>query len=60
MKNIKLKKLMKKGNELLEEELDIIRILKSIRLLKNEEKSKFIIDLDDDINDSNISYIENY
>ena len=34
--NLKLKNLFKKGNELLEEELDIITILKSIRILKNE------------------------
>ena len=50
---------MKKVDGLLEEELEIIRILKSIRQFKNEEKSKFIIDLDDDFNDSNISYLEN-
>ena len=58
MKNIKLKKLMLKGDELLEEELDIIRILKSIRKLKKEEKNRYIIDLDYDINNSNISYFE--
>ena len=56
---MKLNKLMKKADGLLEEELEIIRILKSIRQFKNEEKSKFIIDLDDDFNDSNISYLEN-
>ena len=49
---------MEKGNELLEEELDIIRILKAIRILKKEEKSKFIINLDDDVNESNISHFE--
>ena len=58
MKNIKLKKLMLKGDVLLEEELDIIRILKSIRKLKKEEKNRYIIDLDYDINNSNISYFE--
>ncbi len=58
MKNLKLRKLMEKGDELLEEELDIIRIIKSIRFLKKEEESKFFINLDDDDNHSNISHFE--
>ncbi len=49
---------METGDKLLEEELDIIRIIKAIRILKKEIKSKFIIDLDDDVNDSNISHFE--
>ena len=58
MKNLKLRKLMEKGDELLEEELDIIRIIKSIRFLKKEEESKFCIDLDYDEKHSNISHFE--
>ena len=46
---------MEKGEKLLEEELDIIRIVKSIRMIKNEDEKKFIIDLDSCNNDSNIS-----
>ena len=38
---------MRKGNDLLEEELDILRILKSIRMINKEEENKFIIDLDE-------------
>ena len=43
-RNKNLEKLMKRGNKLLDEELDIFRIIKSIRILKNEEESKFVID----------------
>ena len=46
--NKDLKLLFKKGEELLEEEMDILRIIKSIRMLKNEDDSKFIIDFDED------------
>jgi len=46
--NKELKLLFKKGEELLEEEMDILRIIKSIRMLKNEDESRFIIDLDED------------
>ena len=49
---------MEKGDMLLEEELDIIEIIKSIRSLKKEEESKFIIDLNDDIDESIISQFE--
>jgi hypothetical protein len=41
-----LKQIFKKGDELLEEELDLARIIKSIRTINKEEKNKFIIDLD--------------
>ena len=47
-RNKELKILLKKGEELLEEEFDILRIIKSIRKFKKEEESKFIIDLDED------------
>ena len=47
-RNKDLKLLFKKGEELLEEEMDILRIIKSIRMLKNEDDSKFIIDFDED------------
>jgi hypothetical protein len=47
-RNKELKLLFKKGEDLLEEEFDILRIIKSIRKFKKEEESKFIIDLEDD------------
>jgi hypothetical protein len=47
-RNKELKMIFKKGEELLEEEMDILRIIKTIRMLKNEDESKYIIDLDDD------------
>ncbi len=50
---------MEKSNELLEEELDIIKIIKSIRILKKEETSKFMIDLDDDVTNLDISHFDN-
>ena len=37
MKNIKLKKLLEKGEELLNEELDIIKIIKSLRISNNDQ-----------------------
>ncbi len=46
---------MEKGDQLLEKELDIIRIVKSIRLLKKEEENEFIIDLIENDDNSNIS-----
>ena len=57
-KNKKLKKLMEKGEMLLEEELDIIRIIKSIRMINKEDKSKFVIDLDDKLNESEASHFD--
>ena len=42
---------MEKGENLLEEELDIIRIIKSIRMINKEERDKFIIDLDNVVNE---------
>ena len=45
---------MRKGNDLLEEELDILRILKSIRMINKEEENKFIIDLDEDYQTNSI------
>ena len=47
-RNKELKILLKKGEELLEEEFDILRIIKSIRKFKQEEENKFIIDVDED------------
>ncbi len=44
--------MMDKGEKLLEVELDIIRIVKAIRMIKNEDENKFIIDLDDELNES--------
>jgi hypothetical protein len=35
-KNIRLKKVMERGDELLKEELDIINIIKAIRKIKND------------------------
>ena len=40
--------MIKKGNELLEEELDIIKIIKNIRKFKKDKITKFIIDIDED------------
>ena len=52
---IKLKHLIEKGEKLLEVELDIIRIVKAIRMIKNEDENKFIIDLDDELNEPEAS-----
>jgi len=38
--------LIKKGNELLEEELDIVKIIKIIRKFNKDKKTKFIIDIE--------------
>ena len=35
--NVKLKKLIEKGDKILEEELDIIQIIESIRKIKKED-----------------------
>ena len=53
MKNFKLKKLLEKGDELLNEELDIIKIIKSIRILNKDRDNKFEIDMDEDKAESN-------
>jgi hypothetical protein len=37
MKNLKLKKLLEKGEEYLNEELDIIKIIKSLRISNNDQ-----------------------
>ena len=55
MKNLKLKNLLKKGDEILNEELDIIKIIKSLRILNKDRDNKFLIDLDEDEIDSNFS-----
>ena len=57
MKNLKLKKLLVKGEEILNEELDIIKIIKSIRILNKDRDNKFLIDLDEDEIDPNFSLI---
>ena len=49
---------MEKGEKLLEEDLDIIRIIKSIRIINKEEENKFIIDLDDELNESEASQLD--
>ena len=56
-KNKKLKKLFEKGEELLEEELDIIKIINSIRILNKDNENKFVIDMDEDARDANTSYL---
>jgi len=58
MRDKKIKNLIKKGDSLLEEELDIINIIENIRNLKNESKSKFIIDVDEESQISNTSRID--
>ncbi len=49
---------MEKGEKLLEEELDIIRMIKSIRKINKEDENKFTIDLDDEINESQASQFD--
>ena len=49
---------MKKGEKLLDEELDIIRIIKSIRMINKEDENKFLIDLDDELNESEASQLD--
>jgi len=44
-----------KADELLNEELDIIKIIKSIRLIKKDQEKKFIINLSENDDDQNIS-----
>jgi len=55
MNNLKLKKLFRKGEEILNEELDIIKIIKSIRTLNKDRDNKFEIDMDEEKADSNFS-----
>jgi len=57
LKNRKLKKLLKKGEKLLEEELDLIKIINSIRILNKDNENKFVIDMDEDARDANTSYL---
>ena len=49
---------MEKGEMLLEEELDIIRIVKAIRKINNEDENKFVIDLDDELNVPKASHFD--
>ena len=49
---------MEKGEKLLEEELDIIRIVKAIRKINHEDEKKFIIDLDDELNESEAPHFD--
>ena len=49
---------MEKGDKLLEEELDIIRIVKAIRKINNEDENKFVIDLDDEFNVPKASHFD--
>ena len=49
---------MEKVEKLLEEELDILRIIKSVRQLKKEDENKFMIDItvqEDNPNFSNLA-----
>ncbi len=39
---------MKKADNLLDEEFDILNIVKSIRQIKKDQDNKFIIDLSED------------
>ena len=55
MKNLKLKKLLVKGDELLNEELDIIKIIKLLRISNKDQENKFEIDIDENETDSNIA-----
>ena len=50
-RSLNLKRMMKKGNELLKEELDIIKIMKTIRKFNKDKKSKFIIDFEENEQD---------
>ena len=54
MKNKKLKNLLQKGDELLNEELDIIKLIKSLRISNKDQENKFEIDMDENEADSNI------
>ena len=58
MKNQKLKKLLQKGDELLNEELDITKIIKSLRISNKDQENKFEIDMDEREADSNIKSIQ--
>ena len=49
---------MQKGEKLLEEELDIIRIVKSVRMINKEDENKFIIDLDYELYESETSQFD--
>jgi len=53
MNNLKLKKLLERGEEILNEELDIIKIIKSIRTLNKDRDNKFEIEMDEDETDLN-------
>ena len=54
MKNQKLKNLLQKGDELLNEELDIIKLIKSLRISNKDQENKYEIDMDEREADSNI------
>jgi hypothetical protein len=40
---------MEKGEKKLDEELDIIKIIESIRMINKEDERNYIIDLDEDL-----------
>ena len=49
---------MEKGEKKLDEELDVIKIIESIRMIKKEDENNFIIDLDNHLTQSDTSYFE--
>ena len=49
---------MEKGEKKLDEELDIIKIIESIRMIKKEDESNFIIDLDEDLAELDSSILD--
>jgi hypothetical protein len=42
---MKYKNLLEKGDDILNEELDIVKIIKSIRILNKDRENKFEIDI---------------
>ena len=57
-RNKQVKKLIKKGDELLEKELDIIYIIENIRKLNKENLTKFIIDVDEESFSTNTTQVD--
>ena len=53
-----MKQLIEKGEKKLDEELDIIKIIESIRMIKKEDESNFIIDLDEDLAELDSSILD--
>jgi hypothetical protein len=49
---------MEKGEKKLDEELDIIKIIESIRMIRKENDRNFIIDLDEELIKSDTSIMD--